>query len=73
MCVGDSGHRLPGHAPGDRACCTLTEQLVCPAVQGLADSGVLALLIVLDWSEVSQGPHETPEVHLVLSAKQTVV
>lgn len=49
--------------------CTLTEQLVCPAVERLAGWGVLVLLIVLDRSEVSQSPHEAPEVHLVLSKK----
>lgn len=50
-----------------RQCSTLTEQLVCPAVEWLRRWGVLVLLIVFDWSEMSQGSHETPEVHLVLS------
>lgn len=51
----------------------LTEQLVCPAVEWLAGGGVPALLIVLNWSEVSQGPHETPEVYLVLSKSQRII
>lgn len=50
---------------------TLTEQLVCPAVERLAGSGILALFIVLDGSEVSQSPHKAPEVYLVLSRNQT--
>lgn len=48
----------------------LTEQLVCPAVEWLTGSCVLVLFIVLDWPEVSQGPHEAPEVYLVLSENQ---
>lgn len=49
----------------------LTEQLVCPAVERLAGCSILVLLVVLNGSEVSQGPHEAPEVYLVLSkAKQ---
>lgn len=47
----------------------LTQQLVGPAVEGLADSDAL-LLVVLNGSEVSQNPHEAPEVHLVLATKQ---
>lgn len=49
----------------------LTQQLVCPAVERLAGGGVLVLLVVLDRPEVSQGPHEAPEVHLVLSRIKT--
>lgn len=54
------------------ACPSLTQQFVCPAVERLAGGGVLVLLIVLNRPEVSQGPHEAPEVHLVLSEVKTV-
>lgn len=49
---------------------SLTQQLVCPAVERLT-GGVLVLLVVLNGPEVSQGPHEAPEVHLVLSKIKT--
>lgn len=45
---------------------SLTQQLVGPAVERLA-GGVLVLFVVLNRPEVSQGSHEAPEVHLVLS------
>lgn len=51
----------------------LTEQLVRPAVERLAGRGVLVLLVVLDWPEVSQSSHEPSEVHLVLSANMKTV
>lgn len=50
---------------------SLTQQLVGPAVERLAGGGVLVLLVVLDGPEVGQGPHEAPEVHLVLPTTQT--
>lgn len=50
---------------------TLTKQLVCPAVERLTGDGVLVLLVVLNRPEVSQGPHEAPEVHLILSKTKT--
>ena len=48
----------------------LTEQLVGSAVERLAGRVILVLLVVLDGSEVGQGPHEAPEVHLVLAETQ---
>lgn len=51
---------------------TLTQQLVCPAVERLADGSILVLLVVLNRPEVSQGPHEAPEVHLVLTTIKTL-
>lgn len=70
--VHSTGHQLHPDKPVPLSS-TLTEQFVCPAVEWLAGWGVLVLLIVLDGSEVSQGPHEAPEVYLVLSKtnKQT--
>lgn len=51
---------------------TLTQQLVCPAVERLASGSILVLLVVLNRPEVSQGPHEAPEVHLVLTTIKTL-
>lgn len=64
--VRDTGHQPHPDTPSCPSS-TLTEQLVSPAVEWLAGSGILVLLIVLNWSEVSQCPHEAPEVYLVLS------
>lgn len=71
---GQRPHKLPlwnpqtvGDAGGSRRAASLTQQLVGPAVEGFAGSGVPVLLVVLDWSEVSQSPHEAPEVDLVFS------
>lgn len=50
---------------------SLTQQFVCPAVERLAGGGVLVLLVVLNGPEVSQGPHEPSEVHLVFSEGKT--
>lgn len=49
----------------------LTQQLVCSAVERLASSSILVLLVVLNRPEVSQGPHEAPEIHLVLTTRKT--
>lgn len=50
----------------------LTQQLVYPAVERLGGGSILVLLIVLNRPEVSQGPHEAPEVHLVLTTIKTL-
>lgn len=50
----------------------LTQQLVCPAVERLASGSILVLLVVLNRPEVSQRPHEAPEVHLVLTTIKTL-
>lgn len=58
--------------PSEDAGPSLTQQFVCPAVERL-NSGVLVLLVVLNRPEVSQGPHEAPEVDLVLSKNKNSV
>lgn len=48
----------------------LTVQFVASAVEWFWSVHIFALFIILNGSEMSQGSHESSEVHLVLSEQE---